>query len=827
MKRNNIFLILCAFLVPVFAAPEIKTLNVDSGFMHFRDGTTYGKIMYNLDLNTSDNNDNYDAVYSQFDSVFVKVEMFKGNDKVEFSRISGAVGHIHVLDNQDREIWFETHASLTEGEDLKVNITIDCEQTPLMKKTNEMIAAATVDQMATMFLGGDPANVNTNFFDRPGLATSKGTLPTYHNQDGPCGASFDFGTATTWLQCAALASTWDTSLAFKQGEGMGKEFRAYGADVALGPGMNSVIDPKCGRGMEYFGEDSYLSGKMGSSTSRGIQSAGVIACPKHLAVNNKETGRTYINAVVDERSLMELFLPQFEKAFIEGGALSTMGAYNKINDVYSSGNVNLFRDVLKNRWGFMGYSMTDWEAKVSNGEDARKYGCDMSLPTDAGGAYTLDAFKNMDRKYIENHARHIVYALGKVGLLDANYKRYGYQELRDGSTGDVGLRNGKIKSEAHKILVTEIGAKSLVLAKNTNKTLPIDPNGGKKIFLTGPYADMIRVGGGRHGWESSRTDPWAPITIKGGLDDFLSGKTTKTVSSAALADYVIVVVGNEFHGYIADAGDGGDPNNTGEDEDRKSRNIDEASKNAVSDALSSKKKVVVVYLGDTPSLPGDWSDKSDAVVLAICPGMRQGDAVASVLFGQTNPQGKCSVTWPSSDDYLNDFNAPGNVLNYAPVETAHGYYRANAMNKKPTYAFGHGLSYTTFEYSKLEIFPTTIKKGDRVFVSVNVKNTGSVKGAEVAQLYLSLPQGTDVKVRKQDLRGFNKVELNPGETKTVTFELVPRDYSYWYDSNTSVNDMAGEWRMLEGSYKVRVGTSSDIYDSPELPSVDGTFTVTK
>ncbi|HEX3019775.1 MAG TPA: glycoside hydrolase family 3 C-terminal domain-containing protein, partial [Chitinispirillaceae bacterium] len=285
------------------------------------------------------------------------------------------------------------------------------------------------------------------------------------------------------------------------------------------------------------------------------------------------------------------------------------------------------------------------------------------------------------------------------------------------------------------------------------------------------------------------------------------GKTT-IVDNMYAADYIIVVTGAH------DEGEGADRSDLRVFEDTK---VQEALKVTTA-------KTIVLYSGGSASIPGNWSN-APAILVCFGPGQQQGYSMADVIFGDVCPGGKLNMTFPKTESQTANFKFESgtNNLQYGKPEVAHGYFKVDASGEEPLFAFGHGLSYTTFSYSNLEVYPSKIKKGDRIYVTVDVSNTGDVKGDEVVQLYLSLPTGT-VPVRKQDLRGFDRITLDPGQKEKVRFTLDPEDMSY-FKVGAQEFDGSGKWDILTGTYKVRVGTSSKITPAPAEPSLSGSFTV--
>lgn len=772
MVRKIIFTIIISSIACI-AQISVTDVTVDEEMLHLSDGVVYGKVSYKLNADTCD-------------SVFLTLEIapVDSGKPVQFKTLEGAVGAIHILPKDaEREIWFTTRGPFTNSK-YCATITANVHETEVLRKAKEIVGAASLSEMVNMFSG------DGNFFETPGL----GPMPNVINQDGPHGVSKDLGEATAFTTCGGLACTWDEELAYLQGLAMGAEFRGAGRNLQLGPAMNIVWHFQLGRAFEYYSEDSYLSGKIAAASVRGIRERGTIACIKHFVANNMEIDRQNISAEIDERSLRELFMPQFKACVIEGRALAVMSAFNAINGVFCTGNKYLITDVLRIEWGFRGYSMSDYSARVTDIDESIKYGVDVLVPDRAG--YTLSNFQKHDISYAQMHAQNIVYANGKVGLLEPGYNHTAYSDL--------------FKSKEHRDLVRKIGSRALILVKNEDNTLPI-PKTGKKIFLTGPEIDETRLGGGdTFDWESSLVEAFIKISPEAGITELVNslgdGGTT-IVNDKWEADYIIVAIG--VHG-------------EGEGKDRTNPYVHDESD--VEEALQvTTAKTVVLFTGGSAALPGEWT-KAHAILVCFGPGQEQGYSIADVLFGDVNPGGKLNVTFPNTLQQAVHFESVNLKLHYPPADSAHGYFRVNTMGEEPLFAFGHGLSYTTFSYSNLSLFPATIKKGDRIYVRIDVTNTGSVAGDEVVQLYLSLPQNQSVPVRKQDLRGFKRVSLDAQETKQVLFTLEPQEMAY-FKVGTAEFDGTGRWDILSGSYAIRVGTSSKITPEPDQPSLSGTFTV--
>jgi beta-glucosidase len=755
-----------------------------------KDNTVYGKVSYFLDADGNDSVNVSVAIYPEglTDPVGIGFESLK-------LKTEGDVGLIHTRGKkQEMIIWFTTSGGVINLKKKYVAaVTADVQKSFAMDKADKMVEVASHEDMAYMMAGHptDFGGVGNSYFETPGIKTSEGELMTIKTQYGSHGYSAgNRDSATAFPTCGGVACTWDPDMAFKVGQGIGDEFRSFDRNVCLGPAMNTVWHPRLGRGFEYYSEDSYLAGKMAAAQEKGLLSKGVIGSIKHFACNNIETDRLNVNSEVDERSLRELFLPQFKECVVKGGALSIMTAYNAVNGHFSAGNKYLLYDVLREDWGFKGYAMSDWDVRITDGDDDAciKYGVDVRVPEPLG-LHEVNSIVKWDKKYAQFHARNIIYANAKVGLMSPGYTRKWADNMR--------------YNDAHAKLVRDVGARSLVLAKNDGNVLPIPT--GVKICLTGPKIDKCRTGGDPNDWGSMPLRRYtSPLK---GITEVAKQKGVTIVDDMNAADYIVVAVG--VHG-------------EGEGLDRSNVQVQDDSK--VKEAMAiNPKKTIVLYTGGTASVPGEWS-KAPSILVCFGPGQEQGYSIADVLFGTVNPGGKLNATFPGTEGELQNFNSVSTKLIYPPAWEAHGYYRVNALGKEPLFAFGHGLSYTTFEYSNLEIFPTTIKKGNRVSVSVDVKNTGNVDGDEVVQLYLSLPSGGTVKVRKQDLRGFDRITLAKGETKKVNFTIEPDGMAYWKVVGTEL-DGDDYWDILPGTYGVRVGTSSKITPKPDQPSVSSSFTV--
>jgi beta-glucosidase len=779
MKIKYILGLLLIASIAVLA--DITTVVVPPTMLHGPNGTIQsgysGKVEYTI--NSLD-----------FDSVFVTLNIIPaaGGSPIPLLEVSGDVGLIRIVKTNTAEkhqIFFQSGAAQNTQYIARVIAVADT--STAQKEINNFIKTMAKGEKAGLCAGGG------NGFQSMG----GGPIPMIYMSDGPHGVRPpQGGQATCFPTCAGLANTWDTALARLQGEAKGEEFRSYGFNCSLGPALDLVYHPQGGRASEYFGEDPYESGHMAAADVRGIQSRGVIATIKHYACNNMEQNRQNgENAVMSERSLREIYLYNWHPSIVEAGCWGIMGAYNRVLGIQACESKFLMTDVLRTEWGYKGLVMTDWGAAMNNG-NAAQWGVDIKMP--GGGDYAgtvggqSDAIVNM-------HASRIIWAHEMMADMKAGYNRTTY------------ARN----NTAHADVARQVGEGGIVLAKNVGGILPI-PKTGKKIAITGPFANTYRNGPGG----SSSVSPWRSVSPQAGITSFLTsvGAGASTiVTDLNTADYILVFVG------VNGETEGGDrPNLAVQGGDG-----DQAAATALA-ATNGQAKTIVVFTGGSAASAGNWS-KANAIVIAFYPGQEQGAAIANVLFGVVNPSGKLAVTFPVDGTQLPPFTLTNNNLNYPPSDVAHGYFRVNKNNQTPLFAFGHGLSYTTFVYSDLQIYPAQITAGDKVHVKVKVTNTGStLPGKEVVQLYLSMPSSNaTLPVRVQDLRGFQKVPadptqtLAPGANATVDFTLMPEDMQVFNPNGADFNG-AGTWQILTGTYGVRVGTSSQV-DLP--PTMSGSFVV--
>lgn len=634
----------------------------------------------------------------------------------------------------------------------------------------------------------------------------------------------DSCTAFPALTC--LAATWNPELSYLYGKSIGEEARYRNKSILLGPGVNIYRTPLNGRNFEYMGEDPYLASKMVVPYVQGVQSNGVAACVKHYALNNNEVNRHTTNAVVDDRALYEIYLPAFKAAVQEGGAWSIMGAYNLYKNQHACHNQYLLNDILKGEWGFDGVVVSDWggvhdtDQAITNGMDLEFGSWTNGLSNGASNAY--------DNYYLANPYLERIRA-GKVGTKELDDKVRRVLRLIFRTTMNRQRPFGSFASPEHFAAARTIGEQGIVLLQNKNGVLPIDVNRVKKIAVVGENAiKMMTVGGGSsslkskyeispleglqrcfagkaevvyvRGYVGDASGEYNGVVTGQNLQDNRSEEEliAEAVKVAADADYVIFIGGlNKSAGQDC------------EDADRKELGLPYHQDKVIAALAEVNQKLVVVNIsGNAVAMP--WVKKVPAIVQAWFLGSEAGNAIASVLTGEVNPSGKLPFTFPVSLEDVGAHQAgeyPGVKRADSPIVDMKynegifvGYRWADKEKIRPLFAFGHGLSYTTFEYGKAKMNRSTMSGSETLELTVPVTNTGSRRGAEVVQLYIadkksSLPRPV------KELKGFKKVELEPGETKEVSFTIT-REFLSFFDPERH------EWIAEPGVFDAWVAASA-------------------
>jgi beta-glucosidase len=546
----------------------------------------------------------------------------------------------------------------------------------------------------------------------------------------------------------------------------------------LGPGINIKRSPLCGRNFEYFSEDPLVSGVLGAALVEGVQSQGVGTSVKHYAANNQETDRLRVSADVDERTLREIYLPGFERVVTQARPWTVMCAYNRVNGVYASENRWLLTDVLRDEWGFTGVVVSDWGA-VDDRVSALEAGLDLQMPGDRGlgNRLVVDAVKagELDETLVDRSARRV------AALADL------VTEPTDGFDAD-----------AHHALARELAAGCAVLLKNDRDTLPLAP--GSRVAVVGEFARTPRYqGGGSSHVHATRVDDAlsALRDLHAGTVTFAPGFTLdRTGDAAALRDEAVGVA-RDADVTVVFAGLA--ESDESEGFDRTTLDLPAEQMELIrAVAAVSRRTVVVLSSGGVVSLEG-WHDEVDAVLAGFLLGQAGGSALADLLTGAVDPSGRLAETIPlrlqDTPSYLNFPGEQGHVRYGEGVMV--GYRHVVTTDSPVRYAFGHGLSYTTVETADLQVRATG---DDRATASVTVTNTGRRPGRHVVQVYVATTAGP-VRRPARELRAFTKVSLEPGESRTVSFELDRRAFTYW-----DVREHG--WVVAPGDYTVQIGRSA-------------------
>ena len=600
----------------------------------------------------------------------------------------------------------------------------------------------------------------------------------------------------------ATASSFDRDLIRRQGELLGQECQAMNVSTLLGPAMNIKRSPLCGRNFEYYSEDPYVSTEIAAALIEGIQSKNVGTSAKHFVANNQEKRRMTNSSDADERTLREIYLASFEGAIKKAKPWTVMSSYNRINGKFVGDSKEYLTDILRKEWGFDGYVVSDWGA-VNDRISSLAAGLDLEMPP---GDYENDRLivkavqeGKLDESVVDQACERILNII------------FRYTENRD--------EKAVFDYEKDHKAAAEIEAECMVLLKNENEILPLTSD--KKIAFIGKYAKTPRYQGGG----SSHINSWkvesaleaakeiqelANVTFAEGYqdekDEVVEALQSEAVKAAAEADVAVLFLGLpdnfESEGY-----------------DRKHMNLPNCQNELVEKVLEVQKHVVVVlHNGSAVLMP--WKDQVEGILEAYLGGEAVGKAVAEVLAGIKNPCGRLAETFPlrleDTPCYLTYGKGFDNAVYQEGVFVGYRYYTSRKM--ETAFPFGYGLSYTTFAYSDLQLDKKEMSDKEHVEVSVKVKNTGKCAGKTVVQLYVGAPE-TEVVRPVRELRGFEKIFLEAGEEKTVTFILGERAFAYW---NTLIHD----WYAEEGTYKVMIGENADqmcvgeeitVHPTKELP----------
>ena len=630
-----------------------------------------------------------------------------------------------------------------------------------------------------------------------------------------------------------LAATWNPSLARLYGESLGEEALYRNKSVMLGPGVNIYRTPLGGRNFEYMGEDPWLASRMVVPYVQGLQSKGVAACVKHYALNNDEEYRHQVNVVVSDRALHEIYLPAFKAAVQEGGAWAIMGAYNLYQGVHNCHNATMLNKILKKDWGFDGVVISDWGG-CHDTEEAIKNGLDLEFGSWTDGL-TMGATNAYDNYYMALPYKKLIRE-GKYTTKELDEKVRRVLRLFYRTTMKRNKPFGFLCSESHYDAALKIAQEGIVLLKNEKvkelkgeTLLPLNLQKTKRVLVVGENAiKMMTVGGGSsslkaqkeilpldgikarlagvdvdyaRGYVGDTVQSYNGVTVGRSLYETRSQAelTAEAVEKAKQADVVIFVGGLNKSDHQDCEG-----------HDRQSYDLPYAQNEVIEAILKVNPRLVYVNIsGNGAALP--WIQKVPAVVQAWFIGSEAGEAIASVLAGDVNPSGKLPFTWYASLDqcgahatksYPGTWREDYKIIDEEYKEGIYvGYRWTDSRKIKPLFAFGHGLSYTTFELGKVSANTQHLTPTTQMTFTVPVTNTGKVAGSETVQLYIS-PKDSKVARPVKELKAFQKVYLQPGETRNVTLTIGADALSY-YDEATS------QWRADAGKYEALIGTASD------------------
>ena len=589
--------------------------------------------------------------------------------------------------------------------------------------------------------------------------------------------------ATCFPSAAGLACSWDRDLVSRVGEALGEECLHQEVSVILGPGANIKRSPLCGRNFEYFSEDPVLSGEMAAAHIKGVQRKGVGTSLKHFAANNQETRRMTIDARVEDRALRELYLASFEHAVKDANPDTVMCSYNRINGVYASENHWLLTEILRDEWGFDGFTVSDWGA-VNDRVKGVAAGLDLEMPSSRGitDAQVVEAVKNgtLPESLVDQSVERILRILFKTRA----HKK----------------PEGALDIDAHHALARGTAAQCAVLLKNEDQTLPL--TAGRHVAVIGGFARKPRYqGGGSSHIHPTRVDDvvtelsrlyGGTITYCQGYamdqDEICENLVSEAVEAAAQADVAVLFAGlpdtYESEGY-----------------DRTHLRMPECH-NALIEAVAAVSPKTVVVLSNGAPVDMPWLDKVEALVEGYLGGQAWGGAMADILTGKVNPGGKLAETFPRKlSQNPSTLNFPGDkekVVYHEGVFVGYRWY--DTMGIEPLFPFGFGLSYTSFTLNDLKLDKTEMTEDETLELSVVVTNTGTRAGSETVQVYVADPESA-VKRPIKELKAFEKVLLQSGESRTVFFRLERRAFAYWSES-------LADWRVESGRFDILVGTSS-------------------
>jgi len=642
----------------------------------------------------------------------------------------------------------------------------------------------------------------------PELVMSDGPHGVRHEQGRDWSTDKTDDDFVTYLPTGiALASTWNRELGYQYGKVLGNEAKARGKDIILGPAINIIRSPLCGRNFEYLSEDPYLASEMAIGYIKGVQEQQVAACAKHYVANNQETDRLNVNVNISERALREIYLPAFKASVQKADVYSIMGAYNKIWEQYCSHNDYMVNNILKKEYGFSGFLVSDWGA-VHDTREALIYGTDIEMGTDlsmlpepdynkfylADSALAMVEKRIIDEKFVNEKIRRILRIM---------YKTNHFNEKTP----------GKLNTPEHQNLALKVAEEAIVLLKNDN-ILPIDNNKEQTIAIIGHNANrkFAEKGGSSQVKALYEVTPLEGIRKLAGtvtkiiyaegyvpsLDNSVDEKLAFDAIEIAKNADAVIFIGGWIHNYGENMWDGNSYDCEGND--KENLKLMYGQEILINEIAKVNPNLAVVIMGGSNAEMKGWMNNARAIIQAWYPGMEGGTALAKIIFGKTNPSGKLPMTFTNShleypSHVLGEF--PGKDLNVNYSEDIFVGYRYFATKGIETlFPFGHGLSYTCFEYNNLQVK----KQKDKILITCQVTNTGEMAGSEVVQLYVHA-RNSKIERSSIELKEFEKVNLEKGETKQVNLFLSNDSFKYF-------NETDKKWILEPGIYEIQLGSSS-------------------
>lgn len=642
----------------------------------------------------------------------------------------------------------------------------------------EIIKQMTLEEKALLCVGADYWH---------SLELEKYAIPKITMSDGPHGLRVQKTKAdnlgineseisTCFPALSTIGNSWNKEMAYKVGKTIGKEARKEDVNIVLGPAINIKRSPLCGRNFEYISEDSYLTGILGSEYVKGMQEENVGACVKHFAVNNQENRRRTINAVIDERTLRETYLKAFQIIIEKSNPWSIMSAYNKVNGKYCSENEHLLKDILRDEWKYDGIVISDWGAENDRVEGI-KATHELEMPGGRG-----------------NGSEEIIQAVKTGRLSEKDLDEAVDRIIEIAKRGENNKTAIEYEPKEHHDIALEIAEDSVVLLKNENQILPLKK---EKIALIGDMAKVPRY----QGAGSSTINPYkienAYENLKeNNIDfDYCQGYERIESEKDEILRKEAIEIAKQNKTVVIFAGL--TENYESEGVDRTTLNMPENQNKLIEEISKVNENIIVVLSNGSPILM-PWKDKVKAIITGYIGGEAGGKAIVNCLLGKVNPSGKLAETYPLKlEDSACFKNYPGTELTVEYKESIYvGYKYYEKSKKEVLFPFGFGLSYTNFEYKDLKIE----KKNEKILISFKIKNTGKVKGKEIAQIYVSEENAKIFKPEKE-LREFAKIKLNPEEEKEVKIELEKSNFEYY-------NPETKKWSIEDGNYTIKVGKSS-------------------